>query len=71
MTGEGLDENAVTFLAQIDAIKATDVSEDRLNTFTTEYDFNEVAVELLIEVGSYICIAANLLPAKTHRWNRN
>jgi Family of unknown function (DUF5677) len=21
--------------------------------------------------GSYICIAANLLPAKTHRWNRN
>jgi hypothetical protein len=44
---DGLNENAGAFLAQIDAIKATDVSEERLSTFTTEDDFNGVAVELL------------------------
>ena len=71
MTHEDPDENARTFLAQIDAIKATDVSEARLKTFVTEDDFNGVAVELLIETGSYICVAANLLPKETHRWNRD
>ena len=71
MTYENPDENARAFLAQIDAIKATDVSEARLKTFVTEDDFNGVAVELLIETGSYICVAANLLPKEAHRWNRD
>ncbi|MDB5640259.1 MAG: hypothetical protein JWP51_5167 [Bradyrhizobium sp.] len=71
MNSEELDENARAFLAQIDAIKATDVGEERLKAFTSEADFNGIAVELLVEVGSYVCVAANLLPRETHRWNRN
>jgi hypothetical protein len=71
MDGNDADESIRAFLAQIDAIKATDVSEERFKTFSTEDDFNGVAVELLIEAGSYICVAANLLPSDTHRWNRD
>jgi hypothetical protein len=71
MTDQGSNENMMAFLAQIDSIEATDVSEARLNAFTTEDDFNGVAVELLVEVGKYICVAASLLPIETHRWSRD
>lgn len=71
MAGEEADQNMMAFLAQIDSIEATDVSEARLNAFTTEDDFNRVVVELLVEVGKYICVAANLLPIETHRWSRD
>jgi hypothetical protein len=66
-----LNENAIAFLNQIDSIKCTDVSPERLHAFASEEDFNGVTVELLIEVGSYVCVAANLLPGTTRRWNRN
>src|SRR3981081_3128103 len=39
--------------------------------FASEEDFNGVTVELLIEVGLYVCVAANLFPGTTRRWNRN
>ena len=42
---ENPDENAAAFLAQIDAIKATDVSEERLKAFASEDEFNGVAVD--------------------------
>src|ERR1700735_4151910 len=71
MDSNDADESIRAFLAQIDAIKATDVSEERFKNFSTEDDFNGVAVELLIEAGSYICVAANLLPSETRRWNRD
>jgi hypothetical protein len=71
MNGDELDENASAFLAQIEAIKATDISEERLKSFVTEDDFNGVAVELLIEVGSYVCAAASLVPQETRRWRRD
>lgn len=64
-------ENAETFLEQLEDVKAVDVGEDRLKTFTTEDDFNSLSVELLIEVGSYVCIAGNLLPVENKRWRRN
>src|ERR1043166_4490799 len=65
------DENALALLAQIDDIKTTDVSAHRIAAFASEEDFNGLSVELLIEVGSYACVAGNLLPAGTNRWNRN
>jgi uncharacterized protein DUF5677 len=65
------DENAAALLAQIDDIKATDVAASRMAAFASEEDFNGLSVELLIEVGSYACLAGNLLPADTDRWNRD
>jgi hypothetical protein len=64
------EDNAKAFLKQIDSIKPTDVSSVRTDAFTSEGDFNGLTVELLIEVGSFICVAGNLLP-KTRRWDRN
>jgi Family of unknown function (DUF5677) len=68
---EDSEENAKAFLEQIDSIKPTDVSLARTDGFTSEDDFNGLAVELLIEVGSLICVAGNLMPANTRRWDRN
>jgi Family of unknown function (DUF5677) len=65
------EDNARAFLEQIDSIKPTDVSSVRTDAFASEDDFNGLAVELLIEVGSFICVAGNLTPAKTRRWDRN
>jgi hypothetical protein len=65
------EDNARAFVEQIDSIKPTDVSSVRTDAFTSEDDFNGLAVELLIEVGSFICVAGNLMPAKTRRWDRN
>ena len=65
------EDNARAFLEQIDSIKPTDVSSVRTDAFASEDDFNGLAVELLIEVGSLICVAGNLLPANTRRWDRN
>jgi hypothetical protein len=66
-----VNENAIAFLNQIESIKSTDVSPERLHEFVSEEDFNGVTVELLIEVGSYLCVAANLFTGTTRRWNRN
>jgi hypothetical protein len=65
------EDNARAFLEQIDSIKPTDVSLVRTDAFASEDDFNGLAAELLIEVGSFICVAGNLTPAKTRRWDRN
>jgi hypothetical protein len=65
------EDNARAFLEQIDSIKPTDVSSVRTDAFASEDDFNGLAVELLIEVGSFICVAGNFTPAKTLRWDRN
>src|ERR1700676_2832252 len=66
-----VNENAIAFLNQIDSINGTDVSPERVHAFASEEDFNGVTVELLIEVGSYVCVAANLFPGTARRWNRN
>jgi uncharacterized protein DUF5677 len=65
------EDNAKVFLEQVDSIKPTDVSLLRTDAFTSEDDFNRLTVELLIEVGSFICVAGNLMPATTRRWDRN
>jgi hypothetical protein len=52
-------------------IERVEVDLARLAEFTSEEDFTAVAVELLVEVNSYVCVAACLLPAATLRWDRN
>jgi hypothetical protein len=70
MTGDDSDDNARAFLDAFDSIRTTDVSPSRTDAFKSEDDFNGLSVELLIEVGSFICVAANLLPYEG-RWSRN
>ncbi|UPT95115.1 DUF5677 domain-containing protein [Bradyrhizobium barranii subsp. apii] len=70
MPSDDPNDNAGAFIAAFDSIRTTDVSASRTNTFTSEDDFNGLSVELLIEVGSFICVAANLLP-HGGRWSRN
>jgi hypothetical protein len=70
MTGYDPNENARAFLDAFDSIQTTDVSASRTDTFNSEDDFNGLSVELLVEVGSFICVAASLLPHE-RRWSRN
>lgn len=50
-------------------IERTDVSADRLKAFKSERDFIGVGVDLMIEAGSYVCIAANIL-GSDRKWTR-
>jgi uncharacterized protein DUF5677 len=70
MTSADSDANAKAFIDSFDSIKTVDVSLSRTDAFRSEDDFNGLSVELLIEAGSFICMAANLLP-EVRRWNRN
>ncbi|MGX4806944.1 DUF5677 domain-containing protein [Bradyrhizobium guangdongense] len=63
-------ENVKAFVEAFDSIKATDVSPSRTAAFKSEDDFNGLSVELLVETGSFLCVAANLLPHQ-RRWTRN
>jgi Family of unknown function (DUF5677) len=55
---------------QLNEVVAVTVDDNVLAAFTSEDDFNELAVDLLKEVGSFICIAACILPADTQIWDR-
>ena len=55
---------------RIPDIKRVLVDLNTLRGFKEE-DFTGLAVDLLIEVGSFTCLAACLLPGDTKCWNRN
>jgi hypothetical protein len=52
-------------------VKRVDIDSGALAAFTSEEDFNALAVDLLSETASYTCIAYSLLPASTRAWSRN
>jgi len=51
-------------------IEPTSVDSEKIALFDSEEDFNGLAVDLLVEVGSWVCIAGNILPAETRHWSR-
>ena len=51
-------------------IKKTDVDPKQLAAFTSEEDFNALAVDLLREVASWVCLAGGVLPMDTKCWTR-
>lgn len=53
------------------SVTRTEISTDEIQAFSDEHAYTGLAVELLIEAGSYICIAACILPPPPHRWNRH
>jgi hypothetical protein len=61
---DGLIDN----LNDIDAVA---VDDDAIAAYTSEDQFNALTVELLKEVGSFVCVAASILPAGTKHWSRD
>jgi hypothetical protein len=57
--------------SQIANITAVKVTAERLAGFSSEEDFTGLAVDLLVEVGSFVCVAACILPGDTKRWDRD
>lgn len=56
---------------QFNEIKRANVDPGQLAAFSSEDEFNRIGVEILIETGSYVCVAASCLPADTKSWDRN
>lgn len=52
-------------------IERVNVSTEEIAGYTREDQFNELSANLMIECGSWTCVAANLYPADTRCWNRN
>ena len=52
-------------------IPTTEIDEVAIAEFQSEGQYVGVAVDLVIEVGSYACIAANLFKNQTMHWSRN
>lgn len=51
-------------------IKRVEVSQ-KIAKFTHEEDFTKLSVDLMIEQGSWTCLAASLLPDDTGKWDRD
>ena len=52
-------------------IEPVQVNPDKLTLLKSEEDFTAIAVDLLVELGSYVCVAACILPGDTKCWNRD
>lgn len=61
----------MTPTAEVPDVTRVEVAPDTVRAFTDEHAFTGLAVELLIEAGSYVCVAASILPPPPHRWNRH
>jgi hypothetical protein len=60
-----------SFLENVNEIGAVAVEDDAIAAYTSEDQFNALSVELLKEVGSFVCVAACILPSDTKVWSRN
>ena len=61
----------MTPTTEVPSVTRVEVDDARVRAFEDEHDYTALAVELLIEVGCYVCIAASILPPPPHRWNRH
>ncbi|KWE98987.1 hypothetical protein WL80_33680 [Burkholderia ubonensis] len=52
-------------------IKRVEVTHELLSKFSDEQDYVGLSVDLMIECGSWMCVAASLLPADTRKWSRD
>ncbi|WP_423370154.1 DUF5677 domain-containing protein [Burkholderia sp. LMG 32019] len=52
-------------------VKRVEVTPESLSKLSDEQDFVGLSVELMIECGSWTCIAASLLPGETGKWSRD
>ncbi len=52
-------------------IKKVVIQEEDVKEFVSEKDFLGLSIDILIEVGSFVCVAANLYPIDKKEWNRD
>jgi len=52
-------------------VKRVEVDPSVVRAFKSEHEYISMSVELLIEVGSYVCIAGNIVPPSGKTWNRH
>lgn len=57
--------------SEVPTVTRGEVEPDTIREFADEHAFTGLAVELLIEAGSYVCITASILPPPPQRWNRH
>ena len=61
----------MTPTTEVQSVTLVEVDYARVCAFEDEDDYTAIAVELLIEVGCHVCIAASILPPPPHCWNRH
>lgn len=61
----------MTPTTEVPSVNRVEMDDAKIREFKDEHEFTGLAVDLLIEVGSYVCIAASILPPPPHRWNRH
>lgn len=64
------DDQDHPVLSAFKKIETHSVNEEDTAKFTDEDDFNRLGVLLLIEAGSYVCIAANTM-GQNEKWDRD
>lgn len=57
--------------AELAEIPAAEIDETSIGTFQSESEYVGVAVDLVIEVASYACVAAHLFKTQELHWTRN
>lgn len=67
----GMDESHEATGAKLPEIERTEIDEEKISVFESEADFLGLSISLLIETGSYVCVAGNIYSSKTYTWNRN
>ena len=50
-------------------IKVCKIIESEIDLFTSEEDFMKLSVDIMVEVGQYICVAACILPGDRKAWS--
>ena len=58
-------------MADIPEVKRTELDENLIKDFSSEEDFMEVSVCLMIEAGSYVSVVGCILPINTQAWDSN
>ncbi len=67
----GMDESYEATEVKLPQIERTEIDEEKIRSFGSETDFLGLSISLLIETGSYVCVAGNIYSPKTYTWNRN
>lgn len=55
----------------IPSVEPIEVDPEKVRAFDDEDDYTGLGVDLLVEVGSYVCVAASILPPPPQRWSRH
>jgi len=61
----------MTISSKVPAVKRVEVDPSVVRAFKSEHEYISLSVEILIEVGSYVCIAGNIVPPSGKAWNRH